>query len=338
MIKETLIAEIISHVTSLAKGKLDTRKTKQEIEKAVHAAFTELANDLLPLTFDGKFSKNLFKLAKNQTVDAVKLVDLAVKVSEGGELGLSRSEVIELLKKYALKLINIFEEIAPKSGDIPNAPNNFYQSLDRQDIFGEPSDQAAKTTPHNIPPSSNPKTFLGRDEALKRLHEKLQQSKEVAITAVQGMGGIGKTELANKYARSSLEVYPGGIIWVNARAEDVSSQIFVPCQRWFRMRFPDEMDPAERVASCWANWPTEGDVLVVFDDVFDYTLIESNLPLQPSRFKVLITTRRNLNIADTFSIDVLDKSASLELLIEWIGQERVHRENESAKELCFNLG
>jgi len=41
---------------------------------------------------------------------------------------------------------------------------------------------------------------VGRDDELKALHEQLQQGTTVAISAISGMGGIGKTELAWQYA------------------------------------------------------------------------------------------------------------------------------------------
>ncbi|NER20494.1 MAG: hypothetical protein F6J96_07195 [Symploca sp. SIO1C2] len=55
--------------------------------------------------------------------------------------------------------------------------------------------------PHNLPRSGVEK-FVGRDEVLVTLHQQLQQNEPVAISAVAGMGGIGKTELALQYSAS----------------------------------------------------------------------------------------------------------------------------------------
>ena len=37
---------------------------------------------------------------------------------------------------------------------------------------------------------------MGREKALEELHKQLQESKQVAISTLTGMGGIDKTELA----------------------------------------------------------------------------------------------------------------------------------------------
>jgi hypothetical protein len=85
--------------------------------------------------------------------------------------------------------------------------------------------------PRNIP-SSNTEKFIGRARELEHLHQQLQRNDEVAITAVEstaveGMAGVGKTELAIQYSLLHLQLhtYPGGICWLRAREEDIGLQI-----------------------------------------------------------------------------------------------------------------
>lgn len=78
----------------------------------------------------------------------------------------------------------------------------------------------------NIPPTSTDK-YVGREKELELLHQKLQRNDEVVIAAVEGMGGIGKTELAIQYSLLHLQrqSYPGGICWLGAREQNIGLQI-----------------------------------------------------------------------------------------------------------------
>ncbi|MGL4879488.1 MAG: hypothetical protein ACRC8K_00300, partial [Waterburya sp.] len=72
--------------------------------------------------------------------------------------------------------------------------------------------------PQNIISSSTDK-FVGRQRDLESLNQQLQRHNEVFIAAVEGMGGVGKTELAIQYSLLNLQLdtYPGGICWIRAR-------------------------------------------------------------------------------------------------------------------------
>ena len=69
------------------------------------------------------------------------------------------------------------------------------------------SPRKAATAVNHIPYPGTP-NFVGRSDELTIIHEKLhQENNAVAISAVSGMGGIGKTELAVKYARVYINDY-----------------------------------------------------------------------------------------------------------------------------------
>jgi tetratricopeptide (TPR) repeat protein len=202
-----------------------------------------------------------------------------------------------------------------------------------------------KLCPHNLPRSGT-KTFVGRQKDLDRVHAQLTETSRLAITALKGMGGIGKTELALQYAYTHLdaETYPGGICWLLAKDQNIGTEIVNFARTRLNVTPPDGLDLAAQVAYVWNQWPTSGDVLVIIDDVAGqneneaYAAIKPYLPTD-SRFRVLLTTRLQLGASiPTVSIDVLSEVESLKLLESLIGQERLTREPNTAKALCKWLG
>ena len=55
--------------------------------------------------------------------------------------------------------------------------------------------------------------FVGRKAELEELTAALTSGKSVAIAALQGMGGIGKTALALQLANELKKNFPGGVLW-----------------------------------------------------------------------------------------------------------------------------
>jgi tetratricopeptide (TPR) repeat protein len=193
--------------------------------------------------------------------------------------------------------------------------------------------------PQNLP-RSGVVQFVGRQTKMDELHEKLQQNERLAITAVKGMGGIGKTELALQYCYHHYKQssYAGGICWLRAQEQDVGTQIvkFVTAQ--LDLKPPENLDLPTQLAYCWRHW-REGDVLIVFDNVTKYQDIKLYLPLPEPRFKVLLTTRKELGQSvQSFPLDVLDEPQALELLNSLVRDGRIEQQIEDAKALCLWLG
>jgi tetratricopeptide (TPR) repeat protein len=192
--------------------------------------------------------------------------------------------------------------------------------------------------PQNIISSSTDK-FVGRERELESLNQQLQRHNQVVVAAVEGMGGIGKTELAIQYSllNLQLETYPGGICWIRAREQDIGLQIVNFARTDLDLKPPDDLELPGRVRWCWKRW-REGNALIVFDDVKNYSDIKPYLPSQPSQFKVLITTRLKLDLPSSLYLAVLTEPDGLELLSQLVGQGKVQQELEIAKELCQRLG
>jgi len=216
--------------------------------------------------------------------------------------------------------------------------------LHRQGWHGDKEDyhfnQLSPQSPHNIR-RSGVIEFVGRADVLEQLHQQLQQTERIAICAVAGMGGVGKTELALQYALHHREqgTYPGGLCWIQAGESVVGTQIISFARTQLDLQLPDGLDLKEQVAYCWRHW-RRGDVLFIFDDVRNFRQIKPYLPPAESRFKVLITTRRQ-RLGASFQrihLSVLTEQAAIALLVSLIGQERIETEPEQVKHLCEQLG
>jgi len=183
--------------------------------------------------------------------------------------------------------------------------------------------------------------FVGRENDLETLHQELQSKERVAITAVTGMGGIGKTELAIQYAHQYRQegTYPGGICWFDVRAEELPAKIINLATTYRKLNIPKNVDDlAMLVNYCWDNW-FPGEVLLILDDVTNSEAIEPYLPNEP-RFKVLITTRKQ-GLKTNFTnleLQVLTETKALEFLALLVGGTRVEQEPDTAKEICAWLG
>ncbi|MBD2127040.1 tetratricopeptide repeat protein [Microcoleus sp. ZQ-A2] len=179
-------------------------------------------------------------------------------------------------------------------------------------------------------PQSGVSQFVGRDKELQTLHQLLQEHEQVAVT---GISGIGKTELAIQYAKANLNHYTGGICWLFARS-DLGVQIVEFARVHFpHFTIPDKLTPTTQVQYCWQHWtsllvsPSQGQdraVFIIIDNVTDYSQIQPYLPPPSSRFKVLITTKLQLETSvQMLPLEVLTPPAALELLASRIGKYRV---------------
>ncbi|MEG3918005.1 NB-ARC domain-containing protein [Microcoleus sp. T3_A4] len=192
--------------------------------------------------------------------------------------------------------------------------------------------------PANLP-YSGVVEFVGRDEVMSQLHQMLQQSHRVAVSAIAGMGGVGKTELALQYALKYQPAYPAGICWLSARGVNVGTQIVQFGRSLLNLNPPDDFELLEQITFCWRHWQS-GEVLLVFDDVTDYAAITPYLPPSTAlRFKVLITTRLRLGTSvNQLELEVLDEAAALALLESLVGGDRIQPERDCAQQLCAQLG
>ncbi len=169
------------------------------------------------------------------------------------------------------------------------------------------------------------------------LHQRLQGDRPLVISAIAGMGGIGKTELALHYAYKRLPLYAGGICWLRS-TETMAIDILLFAEKFYGVLPDQNSEGVQRVQDCWRKWPAVA-TLVVVDNAPSYAEIALILPPVRSQFKVLLTSRSRFEPpVDNYEIKVLSLEAALKLLRGLLQEQRIERELQQAEEICGYLG
>src|SRR6185437_16123849 len=155
-------------------------------------------------------------------------------------------------------------------------------------------------TPRQLP--ATPESFTGRAAELAQLDRLLRDretSTPVVISAVSGMGGIGKTALAVHWAHQARDNFHDGELYIDMQgyhpsgrpiAAEAAMGQFLVALGVAADQIP--VDPAER-SGLYRTLMTDRQMLVLLDNVRD---VEQVRPLLPgsSRCRVLVTSRSRL--------------------------------------------
>jgi len=197
----------------------------------------------------------------------------------------------------------------------------------------------------DLPYPANP-FFTGREDDLVRIHEELHTAPVAALTqgrvrTLAAMGGIGKTALANEYARRYWRLYPQ-ILWVDARAGLESGFALL-----FDKLFPDRSDVGmqqpDRAKLVLAELCGRAERLLVLDNVEDTESVRPWLPRDPTTgCRTLITSR----FADwpaaagirTIPLRVLEPEAARQFLLARTGRTAEGAEQVACDDLAGGLG
>lgn len=167
----------------------------------------------------------------------------------------------------------------------------------------------------NIPHIRN-KNFTGREDILKKLWDDVKSGKPAALTALHGLGGVGKTQIATEYVYLHKEDYK--IIWW-IRSEDTATLAADYASLAGKLDLPEkeEKEIKVTVAAVRDRLDQMTDWLLVFDNAEKPEDLNDYLPRAGSGH-VLITTRNPAwgDVAEPLRMETFNRQESIDYLLK----------------------
>ena len=240
--------------------------------------------------------------------DKARLIDLKVPVEP-----LTFSE-------YGQPLLDRLEELTRKVSGLPTPPITIATVPTAAGVTVTVAPARPRYHPSNpvfhVPFAQKGSQVIGRDDALAKVRQQLEEGRRTAIghtASFQGLGGLGKTQLAVEYAYQFRDSYPNGVIWLQAD-QDIDAQLteLAVKAEWIALdsEHKDKLDVAKQRLRSHVS------CLIIFDNLEDLEKIRPYLPSPVVLSHILITSRTDHPGFTPIPLDPLDPERSLELLYQ----------------------
>ncbi|WP_112137986.1 AfsR/SARP family transcriptional regulator [Glycomyces dulcitolivorans] len=217
----------------------------------------------------------------------------------------------------------------------------------------EPAAPAAVVEPPRLVPATLPRAitrFTGRDCEIRLLDDSLEAADgEAGLAVVTGMGGVGKTALAVRWAHRVAHRFPDGQLYFNLRGFDPLSDGADPAavlaEALAALGVPAHQLPAgldERVG-LYRTVLARRRVLILLDNARDAAQVRPLLPVAPGSF-TLVTSRDRLSGldagegADTVPLELMSEGDAWALLVRRIGLTRAMAEEAPVRRIVAACG
>ncbi|WP_327709479.1 NB-ARC domain-containing protein [Streptomyces sp. NBC_00464] len=220
--------------------------------------------------------------------------------------------------------------------------------LQADEDLARPADEPAPATAP-VRPAQLPATvsdFTGRTSFVRELGNRLAtaEGSVMAVSALAGIGGVGKTTLAVHVAHQARPHFPDGQLYVDlqgagARAAEPETVLgaFLRALGTADSAIPDSLD--ER-AALYRSTLDGRRILVLLDNAHDAAQIRPLLP-GTAGCAALVTSRvRMVDLAGAHlvDLDVMSPEEALQLFTRIVGDERINSEREAALDVVAACG
>ncbi|MEU1786030.1 BTAD domain-containing putative transcriptional regulator [Streptomyces sparsogenes] len=212
-----------------------------------------------------------------------------------------------------------------------------------------PADARTSGGPAFVRPAQLPATvsdFTGRIAFVNELSEQLAtaEGRVMAVSAVAGIGGVGKTTLAVHVAHAARQHFPDGQLYVDLQgAGPVHVEPQAVLGSFLRaLGIPDSAIPdgVEERAALYRSTLDGRRVLALLDNARDAAQVRPLLP-GTEGCATLITSRTrmvDLESAHLVDLDVMSPEEALVLFTRIVGEERVNSERDAAMDVVAACG
>jgi DNA-binding SARP family transcriptional activator/tetratricopeptide (TPR) repeat protein len=253
----------------------------------------------------------------------------------------------EALGRYGAIRVRLAEELGTDPGPELQRVHADLLAGRRPGLPGAAPPATARVVPRQLPADTD--AFTGREAALKALDGLLGDPDEpaprpLAVAAIAGTAGIGKTALAVHWAHRVADRFPDGQLYVNLRGFDPSGSPAEPAEtvRGFldALAVPPRQLPAgpDAQAGLYRSLLAGRRMLVLLDNARDADQVVPLLPGAPGCL-VLVTSRDRLAGlvavvgAQPLALDLLDRDEAVRLLARRLGHDRVTAEPDATGDL-----
>ncbi|RYP18020.1 hypothetical protein DL767_009912 [Monosporascus sp. MG133] len=204
--------------------------------------------------------------------------------------------------------------------------------------------------PYYIPLPRN-RHFTGRDAILDRLQERLFIRKDCQKLAVVGLGGVGKTQVALKFAYWAKDNQPAySVFWVPALSDGSFDQAYAEIARRLEIRIDKDDDPKKSLQRHLSS-EAAGKWLLIVDNADDAELLfgSSEKPgglheyLPESENGITLFTTRSRKVAvsaagcDVFDLQEMDEQEATSFLEKTLIQKQPLQDEAITRRLLQDL-